>query len=238
MFSLSIIIPLYNEEKRLKKTLPELSKFLKKNSKDNIEIIFVSDGSNDNTNKIIKEYINKKPIKFKIKLLKYKKNIGKGHAVKKGILIAKNKWILICDTDFSVHPSQFKIWYKNKFIKSNTEAYYGSREHQNSKIKASLLRVILGFFFKKLINVLFKIELGDTQCGFKVFNKKYSKEIFKMIKSYRFAFDVELTILLNKKNIKIVELPLKWTHKSGSKLSIIKDMPIMIYDLLLIKLKN
>ena len=145
------------------------------------EIIFVSDGSNDNTNKIIKEYINKKPIKFKIKLLKYKKNIGKGHAVKRGILIAKNKWILICDTDFSVHTSQFKIWYKNKFIKSNTEAYYGSREHQNSKIKASLLRVILGFFFKKLINVLFKIELGDTQCGFKVFNKKYSKEIFKMI---------------------------------------------------------
>ena len=96
----------------------------------------------------------------------------------------------------------------------------------------------MGFFFKRLINVLFKIELGDTQCGFKVFNKKYSKEIFKMIKSYRFAFDVELTILLNKKNIKIVELPLKWTHKSGSKLSIIKDMPIMIYDLLLIKLKN
>ena len=238
MLSLSIIIPLYNEEKRLKKTLPELSKFLKKSLKDNIEIIFVSDGSNDHTNKIIKDYINKKPIKFKIKFLKYKKNVGKGYAVKRGILIAKNKWILICDTDFSVHPSQFKNWYKNKLIKSNIEAYYGSREHQNSTIKASLLRVILGFFFKKFINVLFKIELSDTQCGFKVFNKKYSKKIFKMIKSYRFAFDVELTILLNKKNIKIVELPLKWTHKSGSKLSIIKDIPIMIYDLLLIKLKN
>ena len=207
MLSLSIIIPLYNEEKRLKKTLPELSKFLKKSLKDNIEIIFVSDGSNDNTNKIIKNYINKKPIKFKIKFLKYKKNVGKGYAVKRGILIAKNKWILICDTDFSVHPSQFKNWYKNKLINSNIEAYYGSREHQNSTIKASLLRVILGF-------------------------------LFKMIKSYRFAFDVELTILLNKKKIKIVELPLKWTHKSGSKLNIIKDIPIMIYDLLLIKLKN
>ena len=80
--------------------------------------------------------------------------------------------------------------------------------------------------------------MSDTQCGFKVFNKYYSKKIFRKIKSYRFAFDVELTILLNKNIIKIIELPLKWTHKTGSKLNIFKDAPRMIFDIILIKIKN
>ena len=238
MLNLSIVIPLYNEEKRLKKTLPIISNFLKNSKKDKIEIIFVSDGSSDRTNDIIKKYKLTKSKKYKIRFIKYKNNVGKGYAVKKGILAAKHNWILLCDTDLSVHPNQFKIWFNNKKIKSKKEAYYGSREHKNSIVKASIYRILLGFFFKKLIKYMFKIKLSDTQCGFKVFNKSYSKKIFKMIKSYRFAFDVELTILLNKNGIKIIELPLKWTHKTGSKLSIFKDAPRMIFDIILIKIKN
>ncbi len=238
MLNLSIVIPLYNEEKRLKKTLPIISNFLKNSKKDKIEIIFVSDGSNDRTNDIIKKYKISKSKKYKIRFIKYKNNIGKGYAVKKGILVAKHNWILLCDTDLSVHPNQFKIWFNNKKIKSKKEAYYGSREHKDSIIKASIYRILLGFFFKKLIKYMFKIKLRDTQCGFKVFHKSYSKKIFKMIKSYRFAFDVELTILLNKNRIKIIELPLKWTHKTGSKLNIFKDAPRMIFDIILIKIKN
>tara|TARA_B100001250_G_scaffold369640_1_gene353256 strand:- start:197 stop:916 length:720 start_codon:yes stop_codon:yes gene_type:complete len=238
MLDLSIVIPIYNEETRLQKSLPEIKKFLEQNKKNRIEIIFVSDGSNDNTNLIVEKFKSKKNKKLKIKLIKYKKNIGKGYAVKKGILKAKNSWILICDIDLSVHPNQFKIWYNKNLLKSKKEAYYGSREHNKSKIKASKYRVFLGYFFKKLIRFLFHINLSDTQCGFKVFNKYYSKKIFRKIKSYRFAFDVELTILLNKNKIKIIELPLTWIHKSGSKLSIFKDIPKMVFDIILIKIKN
>jgi len=238
MINLSIVIPLYNEEIRLKKTLPILSNFLRNFKKDKIEIIFISDGSNDKTNDIIKKYKFIKSKKYKIKFIKYKNNIGKGYAVKKGVLNAKHNWVLLCDVDLSVHPNQFKIWFNNKMIKSNKEAYYGSREHKDSTVKASIYRIFLGFFFKKLIKYMFKIKLSDTQCGFKVFHRSYSKKIFKMIKSYRFAFDVELTILLKKNKIKIIELPLKWTHKTGSKLNIFKDAPRMIIDILLIKIKN
>ena len=78
----------------------------------------------------------------------------------------------------------------------------------------------------------------QVQCGFKVFNKHYSKKVFKNIKSYRFAFDVELTLLLRKNNVKIIELPLKWTHKEGSKLNLFKDMPLMLLDLIIIKFKE
>ena len=236
MYNLSIVLPVFNEEIRLKKTLPVLEKFLKNSKKNKIELIFVSDGSTDKTNIIISDFIS--PKKYKISLIKYKKNIGKGYAVKKGILKAKNQWILICDTDLSVHPNQFDKWFNNQMITSSKCAYYGSREHKHSRVKASATRLILGFFFRILIKFLFNINLSDTQCGFKVFHKSYAKKIFKKMKSYRFSFDVELTILLKKNKIKVIELPLKWIHKKGSKLDIFNDIPRMFFDLLKIKIKH
>tara|TARA_B110000467_G_C18177728_1_gene398795 strand:+ start:154 stop:867 length:714 start_codon:yes stop_codon:yes gene_type:complete len=236
MYNLSIVLPVFNEEKRLRKTLPSLEKFLKDSKKNKIELIFVSDGSTDGTNNIIYNFINSK--KYKISLIKYKKNIGKGYAVKKGILKAKNQWILICDVDLSVHPKQFNIWFNDQMINSSKCAYYGSREHKHSKVKASPARLILGFFFRTLIRFLFDINLSDTQCGFKVFHQSYAKKIFKKMKSYRFSFDIELTILLKKNKVKVIELPLKWVHKHGSKLDIFKDIPRMFFDLLKIKIKH
>ena len=238
MLNLSIVFPVYNEEKRLKKTLPLLKKFLKENKKKNVEIIFISDGSHDLTNSIIHKFIFANSTKFKIRFIKYQNNIGKGYAIKTGVLNSKNKWILICDIDFSVHPNQFLIWKKNGQINQNYTSYFGSREHKSSKIKASKFRVFLGFFFKKIIKILFDINLSDTQCGFKVFNKSYSKKIFGKLKSYRFAFDIELILLLKKHNVSIKELPLNWSHKSGSKMSLIKDIPIMLFDLITIKFRN
>ena len=235
MYNLSIILPVFNEEVRLKTTISILEKFLKLSKKNKIELIFVSDGSKDKTNDIISNFIDSK--RHNITLIKYKNNIGKGYAVKKGILRAKNQWILLCDADLSVHPNQFNKWFDNQMITSSKCAYYGSREHKHSRVKASVTRLILGFFFRRLIKFLFKINLSDTQCGFKVFHQSYAKKIFKKMRSYRFSFDVELTVLLKKNKIKVIELPLKWVHKSGSKLSIIKDIPKMLFDLLRIKVK-
>jgi len=238
MLNLSIVFPVYNEEKRLKKTLPLLKKFLKENKKKNVEIIFISDGSHDLTNNIIHKFIFTNSTKFKIRFIKYKNNIGKGYAIKTGVLNSKNEWILICDIDFSVHPKQFLVWKKNGLINQNYTSYFGSREHKSSRIKASKFRVFLGFFFKKIIKLLFNLNLSDTQCGFKVFNKSYSKKIFGKLKSYRFAFDIELILLLKKHNVSIKELPLNWSHKSGSKMSLIRDIPLMLFDLITIKFRN
>ena len=141
----------------------------------------------------------------------------------------------MCDTDLSVHPNQFKIWFNNKKIKSKKEAYYGSREHKDSIIKASIYRILLGFFFKKLIKYMFKIKLRDTQCGFKVFHKSYSKKIFKMIKSYRFAFDVELLLFAQAIGSSILEVPLQVKYIEGSSVRPIHATLTMIRDLLRIK---
>jgi len=238
VYSLSIIIPLFNEEKRLLKSLIKLDKFIKQNKKKNIEIIFVNDGSTDTTNKIIDLFIkeNKKDIKFS--LIKYKKNVGKGYAIKKGILKSKKNWILICDADMSVNPNQFNIWYNSDKIIDKNKAYFGSRRHKKSNVKSSTIRKFLGYFFIIFIRILFFIKLRDSQCGFKVFHKSYALKVFRKISSFRFAFDIELIIILTKLKINIIELPLKWVHQDGSKLSLLHDMPKMIYDIFVIRFKN
>lgn len=238
MYSLSIIIPLYNEEKRLLKSLTKIEKFILQNKKNNIEVIFVSDGSTDLTNKIIEQFIKKNKKNLKSFLVKYKNNVGKGYAIKKGILKSKKSWLLICDADMSVSPNQFSIWYKNKKIIDKKQAYFGSRRHQKSNVKSSIIRRILGLLFIIFIRVLFNIKLKDSQCGFKVFHKNYALKVFKKISSFRFAFDIELIILLKKSKIKIIELPLKWVHQNGSKLNLLYDMPKMIYDIFIIRFKN
>ena len=238
MYSLSVIIPLYNEEKRLLKSLTKLEKFILQNKKNKIEVIFVSDGSTDLTNKIIEQFIEKNKKNLKSFLVKYKKNVGKGYAIKKGLLKSKKNWILICDADMSVSPNQFNIWYKTKKIIDKKQAYFGSRRHRESNVESSIIRRILGLFFIIFIRVLFNIKLKDSQCGFKVFHKNYALKVFKKISSFRFAFDIELIILLKKSKIKIIELPLKWVHQNGSKLNLLYDMPKMIYDIFIIRFKN
>ena len=238
MYNLSIIIPLYNEEKRLKKSLISLIKFIKIKPKKKIEIIFISDGSTDSTNKIISLFIKENKKILKSFLIKYAKNVGKGYAIKKGILKSKNDWILICDADMSVDPNQFNIWYRNKKIIDKNKAYFGSRRHEKSNVKSSIVRKTLGLIFILFIRILLNIRLKDSQCGFKIFHRSYALKIFKKISSFRFAFDIELTILLTKFKINIIELPLKWVHQDGSKLSLFYDIPKMIYDIFIIRLKN
>jgi dolichyl-phosphate beta-glucosyltransferase len=238
VYDLSIIIPIFNEQHRLESCFVILKKFIEKKSKKKIEIVFVNDGSTDKSGDLINKFINKNKKICKFKYINYKKNIGKGYAIKKGVLSSSNSWILICDADMSVKPDQFDIWFKKNNIINKNTAYYGSRNHKNSKIKTLFIRRFLGLFFKILIRITFNLNLKDTQCGFKAFNKNYAYKIFKKLTSNRFAFDIELTLLLKKNKILIKELPLKWEHRDGSKLNIFIDMPKMFFDILSIKIKN
>ena len=234
--NLSIIIPFYNEQHRLLESLKTLNNyFIKKN---NIEMIFVNDGSTDKSDFIICKFIKKYKKIFEIKYIRYKKNIGKGYAIKKGILNSKKDWLLICDADMSVNPNQIDKWVKKNYIKNENIAYFGSRNHSLSKIKTSITRRFLGSLFNFVIYFLFRIKIKDTQCGFKLFNRTYAYNVFKKLKSYRFSFDVELVILLKENNITIKELPIEWVHKEGSKLNIIYDIPKMMIDIIKIKLKQ
>ena len=137
--SLSIIFPLYNEQHRLSKLFSEIKK-QKNLKKKNTEFIFVNDGSNDESLKMISDFISKNKKNIDIKLISYNKNQGKGFALKKGIFLAKKKWILTMDIDLSVKFNQLEIWENKKYLNKNIDVYFGSRLLFNSKVDAKQYR--------------------------------------------------------------------------------------------------
>ena len=137
--SISVVFPLYNEEKRLKKLFSEISNqriFKKKN----IEFIFVNDGSNDESFNLINEFKNRNKNKINIKLINYKQNKGKGYAIKKGVLLAKKRWVLTMDIDLSVKLNQIKIWKSRNYLFEEKNVYFGSRLLKNSKVNSKKYR--------------------------------------------------------------------------------------------------
>ena len=236
--SLSIIFPCYNEANRLIYTFKDIEKFYHTKKIKKFEIIFVNDGSNDKTDKIIKNYQKKnKFLKNKIKILSYENNKGKGYALKRGIKLARYDWILTIDADISVSIHQIVEWIKNSNINQKYYIYFGSRNLINSNIKFKMYRKIIGLIFIKIIKIIFNINLFDTQCGFKLYKKKIAKKIFKNLKSLGFSHDIEIVLLAKKLSIKIKELPVKWTHKQGSKVFLFRDSIKMLISLFEIKLR-
>ena len=232
--SLSVVFPLYNESKRLHYTFYDIEKFRKKKLIKNIEYIFVDDGSTDTSIKILNNFLNKKKF-LKYKIIKIKKNLGKGNALKKGIFLSKNEWILTLDADISVSLLQLNDWIKKKYIKNNTFIYFGSRNLKNSKIEFKIHRKILGIMFSFLLNMMFQVNIKDTQCGFKLYKNKVAKLLFKKIRDNGYVHDVEVVLLSKKYNYSLKELPVAWTHKNDSKLNLLTDTFKMFYNLIKIK---
>ena len=233
--SISIIYPIYNEQKRLSKTIKDINKFDKSNNSIKKEFILVNDGSTDNTLSIIKNNFNNNE---RIKIINYKKNRGKGYALKLGVAHSKNRWILTTDSDCSVSNFQLNSWIKSNYINNKNFIYFGSRNLSKSVVKKKLTRIIVGKIFIFLSKVLFKINLSDTQCGFKLYKSTYAKKIFKKILTDGYMHDIEICIIANKLNLKIIELPVKWTHMPDSKINFFIDSIKIIFNLFKIKNYN
>jgi dolichyl-phosphate beta-glucosyltransferase len=228
---LSIIFPIYNEEKRLSQSFKKMIQF-KKNVNKKIEFIFVNDGSNDNSLKLLSKF-KKNNRNLKIRVLNQKKNNGKGHALKMGVEDAEYDWILTTDIDLSVSLSQIFSW--DKLIKKNIYVYFGSRSHPESKIFTPFYRYAIGLIFQLINKIFFNFKIRDTQCGFKLYKNKVGKKIFSDISQFGYAHDIEILLICIKKKIKFIELPVEWSHKKDGKVNIISDSINMF--LVIIKLK-
>ena len=236
--SLSIIFPLYNEAKRLKYCFYSINKFNTNSKIKNLEFIFVNDGSTDQSLFFITKFKKENIKKIKIKVVSYKKNRGKGYALKKGVLSSSNEWILTIDTDLSVSLNQIHKWNHKNLIKKNC-SYFGSRLVKNSKIVTKKYRSIVGVFFNVILKFLIKdsfLKIRDTQCGFKLYNKNAAKFVFKNIKEWGYIHDVEILIILRNYNFQVYELPVNWIHKDGSKINLIRDSVKMFLGLIRLKI--
>lgn len=229
---LSVIIPAYNEEKRLPRTLTDIDRYLRKQNYD-YEIIVVDGGSTDRTSDITREMMGK--IK-NLKLTEVKNCQGKGEAVKEGMLKAQGEFRIFTDADNSTSIDQVeKMW---SWFKKGFDIVIGSRDIQGAVLDPPqpwLRKVILGEGFKlyrKIIIGLWEIE--DTQCGFKCLTKKAVENIFPRSKINRFAFDPEILVLAKKFGYKIKEIPVYWKNDLESKVNF-KSIIKMALDLLKIR---
>ena len=229
--SLSVVFPIFNEEKRLSDCFFDIENFLKKKSIKKIQFIFVDDGSNDNSKKIIKDYIKKKKFFF---LINHKKNRGKGAALKNGVNRASNEWVLTLDADISVKLSQLDIW-KKKGCLNKEKIFFGSRNLRNSKVEYIYIRKFIGLIFTFIIKKLFNIKILDTQCGFKLYETNIAKKIFSKSIENGFAQDIEIILLANRNRYKIKELPVHWKHKPNSKINLMIDSLKMFISLIKLK---
>lgn len=232
MALISIVIPAYNEEKRLPDTLKKLLKFVS-SKKINAEIIVVDDGSQDKTASVVLALKSSK-----IKLIKNTKNMGKGFSVQNGVKNAKGDIILFTDADMSTpikHLSEFIQYHKAGY-----EIVIASRDLVESQviIPQNPFREISGKIFNLMVRLVTGLPIHDTQCGFKSFTKKAAKLIFPKQTIAGFGFDVEILFIAHNHKLSIKEAAVEWYNATGTKVSFFKDSLRMFAELFKIRLNG
>jgi len=212
--SLSIIIPAYNEEKRLPATLTTVKAYLAATSWDFTEIVVVDDGSRDGTAPLARE--------AGVRVLQNPGNRGKGYSVRHGMLKAQGDWLLFSDADLSTPIEEIeKLW--RSVGNEHADSAIGSRDLDRSLIgvRQPLFREMGGRFFNLIIRIITGLPFHDTQCGFKLFEAKAAREIFRRQRVERFGFDVEVLYIAQHLGYRTLEIPVRWNDVAGTKVKML-----------------
>ncbi|MGA1190712.1 MAG: dolichyl-phosphate beta-glucosyltransferase [Bdellovibrionota bacterium] len=224
---LSVIIPAFNEQRRLPPTLLDAVDFLDSLDKT-YEVIVVDDGSRDGTSAVVQKF---EKIRSQVRLIRLPKNYGKGHAVRTGALNAHGHFILFADADGSTAISE--VHRLLNAIEEGYEIAIGSRalRSDETEVKALLLRKVIGRVFNKIVNTILLPGIADTQCGFKLFSRKAANFLFSHQQSDGFSFDLELLFLAKKTGLSVREIAINWENVPGSKVNLLSDSLRMFLDI-------
>lgn len=228
-FETSIVIPTYNEQKRISKTLKSALEYFTKLGID-FEILVVDDGSCDTTQQIVTNILKN----THHRAIALDKNKGKGNAVRVGVLEAKGRYILFADAD---EATPFSEYQKLRNCMMQSHIAIGSRYKKKGTVQEfqPFYRIVISRLVN-FISQIFLIEgISDTQCGFKMFRSSVGKKLFSMQRIYRFAFDMEFLMLAKHFEYRIVEIPVLWYDKKGSTVRFWRDSIQTIKDFFIIK---
>jgi dolichyl-phosphate beta-glucosyltransferase len=229
---LSIIIPAFNEEARLPKTLDAVIAYAQSRPYQT-EIMVVDDGSTDRTAEIVSSYSQTYPAP---RLVSNAGNRGKGYSVRHGMLEAAGEIALFTDADLSTPIEE-----ADKLIaairEQNFDAAIGSRAVDRSTIQVhqSAIREMAGIFFNRMVQWILNIQLSDTQCGFKAFRRERTRIIFEQQRIERFGFDPEILYLAKRHGLRVAEIPVNWSHDAATKVNVAADGLLMFLELILIR---
>ena len=230
---LSLVVPAYNESKRIKRSLSDIKAFFNTLTSD-IEVILVIEKITDGTVDIAQQLVGG-DARFRIIANDVQK--GKGYAVKTGMLAARGKYVFFMDLDLStplVEVLAFLHYFEGH---PESQILIGSRQHKESQLlkRQNPLRQKMGQIFNMFVQTFAVKGIRDTQCGFKAFRSNTVKPIFSRQQINGFSFDVEILLLADGLGYKIDVLPVKWINSPESKVRIVRDSLKMFFDLLKMK---
>lgn len=231
---LSIVIPAYNEEKRIPSTIEKISEYMKGRFRG-FEILVVDGGSRDYTVTFVRRMIFKFPA---VRIIKNEHNMGKGHAVRAGVMEARGELILVSDADLSTPISELEKLMAR--IDGGADIAIGSRRLKGSElmIPQPWYRERMGRIFNILVRTLVMGGIMDTQCGFKLLRREPARRIFGLARLNGFAFEVEALYLARILGYKTSEVPVIWLDSPSSRLSPVGDPINMVSDLFRIRLNR
>lgn len=228
---LSVVIPAFNEARRLPVTLAYISEYLEETKLD-AEIIVVDDGSTDGTVPAVRLQPG---TGMPPKIVGFEGNRGKGAAVREGMLAATGDYVLFMDADNSTHVTEVDKLLK--VAKQGTPVVIGSRyiEKESVKIKQPWYRIGISRIGNVLIRLIVLPGVQDTQCGFKLFHREAARTIASQLTMERFSFDIELLVIAKMHGYDIEEVPVNWYDTPGTRLRPFKSVFQTLRDLLAIR---
>jgi dolichyl-phosphate beta-glucosyltransferase len=215
---LSVVIPAYNESNRLPGTLLDIKKYLAE-SGIVAEIIVVDDGSTDDMRDKVRLMQETFP---ELTLITYGENRGKGFATKTGMMATTGTYAVYMDADNSTNIREYPAF---KAAMSDYSVAIASRYLPTSQmeIPSTFHRTLISRFSHFLIRNLLRLDIRDTQCGFKLFRREAIRPIFSKQTIERFGFDMELVVIAREQNLALIELPVRWVDSPDSRVDPIRD---------------
>jgi len=231
---LSLIIPAFNEEARIGKSLDRILSFLQRQSYSS-EVIIVDDGSQDRTSELVRNRLGKDS---RIRIYQQPHNLGKGEAVKQGMLLGNGEYLFFSDADLSVTIEtlpDFLTHLENQF-----DVAIGTRQIAGAAIEVHqpFYREFLGKMYTRLTNWILGLRITDFTCGFKGFRRQVARDLFSRQRLKNWGFDAEIFYLAQLKGYRVREVPVTWRDDRATKVRLCRDsfrsfielLQIRIYD--------
>jgi dolichyl-phosphate beta-glucosyltransferase len=224
---LSVVVPAFNESKRLGRSLQQILQYVDHAART-AEILVVDDGSTDDTGAIASESLSGR----RGRVLSNGRNRGKGFAVRRGVLEATGRTVLITDADLSC-PIEEHASLARLMEQSALDIVIGSRSLPDSRVEVHQHRgrETMGKAFNVFVRALTALPYLDTQCGFKLVDRARTRELFERLSVHGFAYDVELLVLATDAGLRIGEVPVVWRNSRDSRVSLVGDSSRMLFDL-------